>query len=100
MFQNYFIFPGVMFAPPSAQLIDFLDVRDVCRGLLLAAQALGEDRPGVAGEVFFMSKPRGGTTTGTDIANMCCKFLGWKVLVVPLIVLSIVRGLDKTLQIV
>lgn len=81
-FRNLFVIPGVIFAPKGTKKVDFIDGRDVCRGMLLAAQALGQGKEGVAGEAFWLSKGEGLDTF--EVARLAGDFLRWQLVVVPM----------------
>jgi len=100
VFTNILRFPGIVFAPSRCAEIDWIDGRDCCRGLLLAAQALGEGRPGVAGEAFFLSKAKGEGGSAHHIANLCVKNLGtgWIVIPVPPMILKLAFGCQFVLH--
>jgi sterol-4alpha-carboxylate 3-dehydrogenase (decarboxylating) len=74
------VIPGLIIQPRGKK-IDFMDGRDVCRALLMAAQGL-KDRPEeVAGEAFFVTK--GTSMAPGDVAACGAKHLGLPFIHVP-----------------
>eukprot|EP00443_Scrippsiella_acuminata_P048550 CAMPEP_0115303962 /NCGR_PEP_ID=MMETSP0270-20121206/71200_1 /TAXON_ID=71861 /ORGANISM="Scrippsiella trochoidea, Strain CCMP3099" /LENGTH=410 /DNA_ID=CAMNT_0002721999 /DNA_START=56 /DNA_END=1288 /DNA_ORIENTATION=+ len=80
-FRNLWpVIPGIIFMP-IGQKIDFIDGRDVVRGLLLAAQAL-ETRPaGVAGEAFWLTQ--GTSVAPGEVARMAGNYMGYPFVTLP-----------------
>lgn len=74
------IVPGLIIQP-RGEPIDFIDGRDVCCAMLLAAQKLQEQPEKVAGEVFFVSK--GEAHPPGECARMGAKLLGLPFIHVP-----------------
>jgi nucleoside-diphosphate-sugar epimerase len=82
------IIPGVIMQPLGAT-IDFIDGRDVVRGMLMAAQAL-ETRPeGVAGEAFWLTK--GWSTSAGEVSRLAADMLGYPWVQLPDAVVEPVR---------
>jgi len=81
IFANFWpILPGLV-TQPFGKKIDFIDGRDVCCAMLLAAQAL-QDRPeDVAGEAFFVTK--GEAYSPGALAQHGAKRLGLPFILVP-----------------
>jgi len=74
------IVPGMIIQPIGKE-IDFMDGRDVCRALLMAAQGM-QDRPDdIAGEAFFITK--GCATAPGEVAKVGAKHLGLPFVTVP-----------------
>jgi len=90
IFTNMFMLPGFVPKPSGVAVVDFIDGRDVCRGMLLAAKALETSSEGVAGEAFFLSKGEG-LNTGT-LAEMTARRLGWQCIPVPKFVILLTIG--------
>merc|ERR1711920_375668 len=74
------LIPG-MIVVPCGKEIDFIDGRDVCRSLLMAAQALEERSADTAGEVFFVTK--GNSCAPGEVARCGAKYLGYPFIFVP-----------------
>lgn len=81
-FRNLFIIPGIFVAPSATKKVDFIDGRDVCRGMLMAAQALAEGGKCVAGEAFWMTK--GEACDTMEVARIANKCMGWHLIVIPM----------------
>lgn len=87
MFSNLFIVPGFVCIPKMAARVDSVDGRDVCRGMLLAAQALGAKKEGVAGQAFWLSKGEAMDIRG--MGRTCAKYLNWCLIEVPAFIISL-----------
>lgn len=88
-FRNLFIMKGYFIAPSGTKKVDFIDGRDVCRGLLLAAQALKANKGGVAGEAFWLTK--GEAIDTFEVARLANEFLGWRLITVPMATVQMAR---------
>jgi len=82
------IIPGLIMQPTGGKKIDFIDGRDVCCAMLLAAQGLGERPEDVAGEAFFVTK--GESTTPGDLGKCGAQVLGLPFIGLPDLVIHIV----------
>jgi nucleoside-diphosphate-sugar epimerase len=79
------VIPGLIIQP-RGKSIDFMDGRDVCRALLMAAQGL-QDRPAeIAGEAFFVTK--GTSIPPGGVSKVGAKYLGVPFIHVPDLVIS------------
>jgi len=83
IFANFWpVIPGLFFAPQGKN-IDFMDGRDVCRALLMAAQGLQDHPKDVAGEAFFVTKANGASVSPGGLGKHCAKHLGFPIIHVP-----------------
>lgn len=80
-FQNVIVVRGLTCTPFSSSPIDFIDVRDLCRGVFMAAQALMIRKDGVAGQLFNLTK--GESIRPHEFGLHAARHLGWFVLRVP-----------------
>lgn len=75
IFSNLWpILPGMIVVPVTPVRIDFIDGRDVARGLVMAAHALEEKPDGVAGEPFWLTK--GEALIPGEVARSVARHLG------------------------
>jgi len=88
-FRNFWpVIPGLIIVPRGST-IDFIDGRDVARGMLMAAQALETKPVGVAGEAFWLTK--GWATSPGEISDIAAERLGYPVLRPPDAIVEPVR---------
>jgi len=80
-FRNVLLLPGVTTRVSGTKRVDFMDGRDVVRGMLLAAQRLREKPAEVGGQAFFLSKGKAIFTT--ELGTETAKFLGCWTIPVP-----------------
>lgn len=81
-FRNLFIVRGLLAGPKIESKIDFIDGRDLCRALVLAAKALDTKPREVAGQAFWTTK--GEAMNPDAICGLANKVLNWWVLPVPI----------------
>jgi sterol-4alpha-carboxylate 3-dehydrogenase (decarboxylating) len=80
-FRNLFIFRGLLAGPKIESKIDFIDGRDLCRALVMAAKALDTKPKEVAGQAFWTTK--GEAMNPDKLCELANEVLNWYVLSVP-----------------
>lgn len=81
IFREILRVSGIVWAP-TGEVQDFIDGRDVCRAMLLAAQKLEDstNTADVAGQAFWIM---GEAMHASKLAWLCGKYLGWVAIKVP-----------------
>lgn len=80
-FRNVLCLPGITTNVLGTKRVDFIDGRDVVRGMLLASQRLRERPAEVGGQAFFLSK--GEAIFTTELGTITARCLGWWTIPVP-----------------
>jgi len=81
IFRGQLSTPGFCVYVCGCQPIDFIHVEDLCRAMVLAAQALNNPSSKVAGEAFFLTK--GFSLSNKDLAQRIAGYIGWWVVPLP-----------------